>query len=80
MWRHTRSPLISANFRLNADSSSVNARDALAAAIALHSAEFKKVGFEGSFMPGTPLQYDRFAHNWELASLVHAMRDLLKSP
>jgi hypothetical protein len=52
----------------------------MAAAIALHSAEFKKVGFEGSFMPGTPLQYDRFAHNWELASLVHAMRDLLKSP
>src|SRR5271166_97579 len=43
----TRSPLISPSFRLNADSSSLNARDALAAAIALHSAKSKKMGFDG---------------------------------
>jgi len=37
---------LSPNFRLNVDSSSMNARDALAAAIALDSAKFEKVGFE----------------------------------
>jgi hypothetical protein len=44
---HTRSPLISPSFWLNADSSSLNARASLAAAIALHSAKFKKMGFKG---------------------------------
>jgi hypothetical protein len=27
-------------------------------------------------MPGTPLRYNRFAYNWKLASLVHAIRDM----
>jgi hypothetical protein len=44
---HKRSSLVSPSFRLNADNNSVTARDALAAAIALHSTKFKKVGFKG---------------------------------
>jgi hypothetical protein len=51
---HTRSPLISPSFRLNADSSSVDVRDALAAAIALHSAKFKKIGFEALYAGHSP--------------------------
>src|SRR5580700_3426842 len=33
-----------------------------------------------SFMPGTPVPYNRFAYNWKLASLVHEMRDAGHGP
>jgi hypothetical protein len=29
-------------------------------------------------MPCRPLWYNRFSHNWKLASLIHAMRDMLR--
>ncbi len=52
---HTRSALVSASFRLNADNNSVSARDALAAAIPLHSAKLEKMGFEGPSCRAFPL-------------------------
>ena len=42
-------------------------------AVALHSAKFKK---EGLSCRALYFWYKRFAHNWKLASLVHAGRDM----